>query len=443
MAGFVFSGCSGPKEELGGAHASETTRRLNVVILSLDTLRADHLGLYGYSRNTSPNLDALAEKSVVFDLAIAQSSHTDPSHKALFQSRYVSHVSNETPMLAETLRHAGFTTAAFTGAGKMSAQLGFDRGFDSFVEEFGGFRRTFSDVEAWLRDPPEAPFFLFIHTYDVHLPYDPPPPFDTMYFPEYEGPLDGTNSKAAIHRYMGLNQFKGFADRTGLTESDKLKIVGLYDGGIRYTDRYVGKLIEVLKAEGLWDRTIFVVLADHGEEFLEHGSFLHGLTLFQETVRVPLIFRFPLDNLAGLRVPEPVALIDVKPTILELLRISPGHELQGRSLVPRMKGASLESAPILSEIDRARFVLRFPWKVLRVRRGPGDFVYQLFNLETDPEEVVDLAEDYPDLVDQLVSEMTEIIAQKPKAEIKNVNTIDFADEELRRQLEALGYVDTQ
>jgi arylsulfatase A-like enzyme len=153
----------------------------NVILISLDTLRADHLGLYGYSRATSPHLDSLARESVVFDSAIAQSSTTSASHRALFQSKLASQTTPRGRALATVLEESGYRTAGFTGAGNVSAKIGFGIGFDIYEGDREGFSRSFPKAEGWLREQGDAPFFLFLHTYDPHLPYDPPAPHSTLF----------------------------------------------------------------------------------------------------------------------------------------------------------------------------------------------------------------------------------------------------------------------
>lgn len=411
----------------------------NFVLVSLDTLRADHLGLYGYKADTSPQLDALAKKGVVFDFALAQSSHTYPSHQSLLQSCLVSHCPSSTSKVAQVFRANGYKTAAFTGGARMSQLMQTDMGFDDLDEDFFGFVTSFPKIEEWIRENSKTPFFLFLHTYDIHLPYDPPPPFDTMFYPDYQGSVDGKSTRDLIRKINHIFEFSDFTGEVHLTEEDRRKVISLYDGGIRYTDQFFGRLVEILKREGLWDRTVLVVFADHGEEFWDHGSVNHGLTLYQEMLRVPLFFRLPRNRRGGTRVSEPVRLLDVAPTLLSLARLPPPPEFSGRSLLPLLLGEESPGPPILSEIGSARSLVEYPWKaILHVQTQQ----VQLFNLRDDPGEQKDVAENHPEKAAELVATIRKMLAAAPQTAPPPVNSKpgEIQDEELRKQLEALGYL---
>ncbi|HKX45255.1 MAG TPA: sulfatase, partial [Planctomycetota bacterium] len=299
--------------------SEQTTPPRAIVVISLDTLRADHLGCYGYARPTSPNIDALAAEGVLFERAISQASSTLPAHRALFQSREASLAGGAEPTLAELLGRAGFRTVAFTGGGNVSAAFGFGRGFERYVEDPRGFAHAFDAVELWLREHAGERFFLFLHSYDVHAPYDPPPPFDSVFYPDYAGPLTGRETRALLRSLAPRGEHASSAPARRLDEEDERKLVALYDGGILYADQFVGRLVLLLRELGIDDETALVLLSDHGEEFWEHGSVLHSHSLYQELVHVPLIFSLPGGRAAGARVAETVRLIDVAPTLLELL----------------------------------------------------------------------------------------------------------------------------
>jgi arylsulfatase A-like enzyme len=415
--------------------------RPNLVVVSLDTLRADHLGLYGYERGTSPHLDALAETAVVFDNAFSHSTHTAPAHRALFQSRVVSRTGADQPVLAEVLGAAGYRTAAFTGAGKVSAKLGFDRGFALFHEDIRGFGASFPRIERWLREEAETPFFLFLHTYDIHLPYDPPPPFDTQFAADgYAGPVEGPRTRELVRKTLRLGEWAHFEGDLALDASDRAQMVALYDGGIRYTDQFIGRLEAVLRERGLWEDTVVVVTADHGEEFWDHDSLAHGLTLYQEVLRVPLVVRWPgaPAGVAGRRVPDAVRLMDVAPSLLELAGVAPPPGFQGRSLVPWLRGETLPPAPVLAELAHSRTWIRHPWKLIH---HPREKRSELFELASDPGEQTDLAAERPGRRGQLESELRQALAAADRNPVEPVNPTHVADDELREQLRALGYVE--
>ena len=411
----------------------------SVILISLDTLRADHLGIYGYDRPTSPNIDALAETGIVFEQALAQASSTLPSHRSLFRSRLPSKAVGPETTLAEVLAAHGLKTAAFTGGGNVSAAFGFDQGFSSYVDDSRGFGRAFDAVEIWLRGHAEEPFFLFLHTYDIHLPYDPPAPYHEKFGAAYRGPVHGRGTLEILRQVRGFRGYKQDEDSLSLTDLDRTKIVDLYDGGILYTDTYIGRLLLLLRELGLREKTAVILFSDHGEEFWEHGSVLHSHTLYQELIHVPLIFSLPGNWQAGEHITQPVRLLDVAPTLLDLLQIPIPPTFEGRSLLSLMSGKAQEPVTIAAEIKDWRARIDYPWKW--IRRGYGsESQTELFNLESDPMEKHNLADQEPELINRF-SNSTE---PKDRLELNPfVRHVDFegVEGELRAQLEALGYVD--
>ena len=367
------------------------------MLLCLDTLRADHLGAYGYERPTSPSIDALALESVVFERAIAHAASTLPSHRALFQSRLASHARPDAPVLAEVLQAAGFRTAAFTGGGNVSAELGFGRGFERYDEDREGLLTALPQLEQWLAEHGHERFFVFLHTYDIHLPYDPPPPFDTMFGADYMGPIDGGNSREVLRRQRGLD---GARPARPLSAADRERIVGLYDGGIRYTDGLVRALRETLSRLGLAEDTLLVLYSDHGEEFGEHGSWIHSHSLYDELVRVPLIWHQP--GVVPARVASQVRLMDVAPSLLTAVGVPVPSVFAGESFLPLLTGGPAPHRPAVSEMQRRKSVTVWPWKLI----GDGD-VFELYDLSRDPLEQTDRAAGEP----QRVAELRAVIGQ--------------------------------
>jgi arylsulfatase len=335
------------------------------VLVLLDTVRADHLGAYGYARDTSPRLDALAAQGVVFESAISQAPWTAASIASLFTGLHPSaHGLDEGPRwqpgaggeglpfttqkilapanrtLAERLKAAGYHTAAFVSNTYVHASFGFAQGFDVYDDEhgdysndvFGAKRRgaeTNARVLRWLAGPPAEPFFLFLHYNDAHWPYDPPPPYGEAWTQDYRGEITPEKSGRLVER-------RGRPVH-GLDAEDLRYLIGLYDGEIRYADDRMGEILDRIAALELRRPLVTVVTSDHGEEFLEHGSASHGYTLFEEAIRVPLVMHAP-GLLAPARVRQQVRSIDVLPTLLELIGLAPGDDVQGRSLVPLMQG---------------------------------------------------------------------------------------------------------
>src|SRR5579864_4926292 len=264
-----------------GSSLTSWAEPANVILITLDTTRADRMGFLGSSRGLTPNLDALARQSAVFLRAYCQVPLTTPSHAAILTGTYpqFNHVSDlgsplaeDLPYLPDILHKHGYRTAAFVGSQvldpKSATAPGFDRGFDTYDAPFH-FRSEGEDrydsverrgmavvdsASAWLDQHPQGPFFLWLHFYDPHDPYDPPPPFKAQYS------------------------------------------ASPYDGEIAYMDSAIGKLLTTLRSRGLYDQTVIVVVADHGEAFGEHGEWSHGLFLYDETIHVPLVIKLPANS---------------------------------------------------------------------------------------------------------------------------------------------------
>jgi arylsulfatase A-like enzyme len=409
--------------------------RRSVVLISLDTLRADHLSGYGYPRATSPRIDVdLIARGTTFADVSATFPLTDVSHLSLFTSLYSEAQpalgrlpdSSPLPLLGERLRAAGFETAAFTEDALLAGSFGLWFGFDRFVEraflEHDRGEQTFADGARYLREHRERRFFLFLHTYKTHAPY------------------------VASERYQGL--FAGLdepgpaqiAPRVHPRYRDELDA---YDRAIREADDLVGGLLAELRALGLEERTIVVLLSDHGESFGEHVGPGHGWSGHQEQLAVPLVLRGP-GIPAGLRVETPVSLVDVAPTLLDLLGVDGLPAAQGISLAPALRGEPLPQG-------RALF---FAW--LRagsggVRRGARKYVHVAgepaglaFDLDADPGEQRPVAGPAPpqSLAGGLLAKhrdrsarlRAEAAAGAPAAE-------GTLTEEVERSLRALGYLE--
>ena len=340
-----------------GGSSSEPERSVrNVLLISLDTLRADHLGVYGYPRDTSPELDAFAKQAVVFERALAPAPNTPPSQMAMMTSLYPGRhgftgngdtLAAGVETLALLLSRAGLQTAGFADGGYLRAFFGFDRGFDLYDDEGGGFAAILPKALAWLEEHDDRPFFLFLHTYDIHAPYVSPPPYQGMFHEEpYTGDLEPT-----VERIDTI-----WREKIALSPEDMQHLVDSYDEGIRYTDAQLGMLLRQLEERGRLEDTLVVVTSDHGEEFGEHGSVHHWQLYFQPNLRIPLIVRPPGDSTGALRVAEQAELIDVLPTILDLVGAEPLAAAQGRSLVPAMEAArSGERLPRRDAFARAAF----------------------------------------------------------------------------------------
>jgi len=377
---------------LAGCGGEAAPHPRNLVLVSLDTLRADRLGCYGYGRETSPNLDDFAGESVLFEYAVAHANETVRSHRSLFASNYPTQslVFRDRPVLADWMREAGFATGGFTDGGPMSKDFGFDQGFDQYVEWGTGLKLKTRQALSWLDTlPAEKPFFLFVHCFNIHAPYNPPPPHDTAFSQGSPSTIAPSQTAQILRRARGMGLAEG-EEPPRLTEADLRWISDLYDGEIRYTDELLDRFFLELENRGLLDTSVIVVLSDHGEEFLDHGSVLHGHTLYQELTRVPLIIRSP--GLASRRVPGVVGLIDVVPTVFDLLGLEPPMEAAGTSLLPMVNGEreTRGEGPLICEgMEIGHYaVIEDEFKLVRM---PAQKRYQLFNILTDVFEKRDVA----------------------------------------------------
>jgi arylsulfatase A-like enzyme len=422
-------------------HADE---RPNLLIVSLDTLRARSVGAYGYQRDTTPFLDDFAERGTLFETAITTSVTTGPSHMSLFTGLYpVNHgmrsgkerKHDDVPTLASQLAAAGYHTAAFTENGFIVRRFGFGQGFSEYTENRatkrespGEVRVTFPQAERWIDNRAREPFFVFVHTYEVHAPYWPPQPYSKLY--EGDG-LDGPESE--LMRKARDN----------------------YDREIRYLDDVLRSLIEGLSAQGKLERTLVVVLSDHGEEFSEHGYYQHGGTVFEETLRIPLVFVGPGVE-PGRRIETQVSLIDVVPTVLDLLGVPGASESDGVSLAAALRGGpEPEARTLFAEANAPkRWIRPFngeDWRppLVAVRRQDEKFIVHRprDGGPADPTRRYDLAADALErsprpigpetlaAVDALVDDY--LRGREPRAE----SPAEPLDPGLQERLHALGYLD--
>jgi len=328
-----------------GCRGTRETPRPNVVVVSIDTLRADHLGAYGYERPTSPSIDALAASGVLFENALTPSSWTLPAHASLLSgvSPYrhgavaaTARIRDDVPLLAELLGAQGYHTVAFVNAPFVGRDYGFARGFARFEQRFEQRRRDVAERHRQVLDAVpalEPPFFLFVHYMDVHTPYRPPKEFNRFARDRRSSAVLKDIGETSVLELQRASR----EGRLHVSHADRDRLIDLYDGEILAMDAKIGELVAVLRAR--FPDTIVVLTSDHGEEFFEHGGFGHGETLYEEVLRVPLIVAGP-GVASGARIVEQVSLLDVVPTVLERLAIPPASALDGRSLLPFLRAGS-------------------------------------------------------------------------------------------------------
>jgi arylsulfatase A-like enzyme len=379
-----------------------------------------------------PQIDAFARDAVTFTDAWSVWPETSGSHMSLFSSRFpsehrvTSFITAPAPtieLLAERLRREGWLTRAFTEDGGVWAHAGFARGFSAYAErrsaDFvyrGEVDGVFADATRWVTEHADRTFFLFLHTYQVHGPYSPP----------------------ESHRSL-------FADVPGREPPGVARTSALaYDQEARYTDDHVGPFLAHLARIGLAERSIVIVTSDHGEEFGEHGGMGHGRTLHQEVLRVPLVIAAP-GLLAPAVVTSPVSLLDVGPTILELLGLAPTPGHRGQSLVARARAAAAGDAPAPSDVDRPIFgevdrVERVPVKQVSVRRAGATAITDLVTNVTRCYAAGDRAEVQPT---GPCPELTDLIALHREASVSlGARAPNHrAEPELVEKMRALGYLE--
>ncbi|MGB9804960.1 sulfatase [Desulfofundulus sp.] len=321
----------------------------SILLITVDTLRADHLGCYGYHRETSPHLDALAREAILFRRAYSPCSYTLPAHASIMTGKYVPHHSvgyrqddgkmdpDREVTLAEILLSLGWSTAAFVSCAVLDGCRGLSQGFVLYDDEMTGAEEnrphelvrdgplTTARALAWLKENSDKPFFVWIHYFDVHGPYIQPAPFNSIFRPEDYGPdplllpviNEGEGETGGIPGYQLLADD---SDGEAKHQHDARFYMARYDCGIRYEDHILGDLFRALKEMDLWDELMVVVTADHGEALGENGVyFYHGLTLTPDQIHVPLIVKMPRSTgPAGVQVGVPVSTVDIMPTVLEL-----------------------------------------------------------------------------------------------------------------------------
>lgn len=371
----------------------------NVILISIDSLRADHLSAYGYRRDTSPAMAALARDGVLFRHTSSTTAWTLPGHMSILTGRSLlghgvvtdaQKLSEDVPTLAESLQGAGYTSHAIVSAPYVEARYGFDRGFDSYDDQtirFTTHGASYKEVTApllqktaaeWLERNGNRKFFLFLHYWDVHYDYAPGPPYDTMFDPHYEGEIDGVNF------YFNPDVHEKMAER------DLEHIIALYDGEIRLVDDHIAKLRDKLDELGIGGKTVIIVTSDHGDEFFEHGRKGHHRTLYDEIIRVPLIAYVPGAKPLRSEITMETSTIDIMPTALGLV---------GVPVPPGVEGVDLTGVAYLGrpEWDRTTIAELYRTESLNVQvslRRTGEKLIHHFNdrlvesydIATDPGE---------------------------------------------------------
>jgi arylsulfatase A-like enzyme len=436
-----------------GCGESASSAGRNLLLITLDTTRADGLSLLGGPQGATPNLDALGAQSVVFEVAYSETNVTNPSHLSIMTgmaSRRHGVTSNFSRLpdgpdsLAESLGRAGYATAGFVSARPLGPAFGW-KGFDVLPEIAGELdaAEVTDRALAWLGEPRERPFFLWVHYWNPHTMYEPP---DELFERFYHGdPTAGDGPPIAAAPFF--DRATGFGIGARLKRwlgsvRDPAWARAKYIAELHYTDRELGRLLGGLERSGRIDDTVIVVTADHGESLGEHGIYYAHVGVYDEVLRIPLLVRVP--GLPARRLALPVWTLDIAPTAAELLGVELRSAVDGLSLVSALRG---EPAAALRQ--RRRFVhphasnravairegsWKLIWPVERNDRVLGGAV-ELFDLSTDPGEQRNLAAAHPEVVDRLRAAIEPWVAPGPS----RPPTSSQLDPGIRQQLEALGY----
>lgn len=401
---------------------------LNLIIFTIDTLRADHLECYGYQETKTPNINRMASEGILFQHAIVQAPLTLPSHSSIFTGTYPLfhgvrdnggfYLDERFTTLAEVLKNKGYSTAAFVAAFVLDSRWGLHQGFDYYFDDFDltkyktpsldAVQRRGDEVLAeayrWIEENHKNKFFTWIHLYDPHTPYDPPEPYKS--------------------------QYRG-------------KPFGLYDGEIAYVDQLIGEFRSFMEDRDLLDRSIVVLTGDHGESLGEHKESAHGFFIYDSSIRVPLIIRLPALKLSSTVLDKQVRSIDIMPTLLHLVNATSPESIQGRSLLPLMLGKDDgDSLEAYSETYWPKY--HYGWSQLRLlRQGQYKFIDapkpELYDLLTDPGELNNLVDKKASLAHKMKRELETLIQEYSAEGIEEMSPERLDDDSLVK-LQALGYI---
>jgi len=469
-------------------------KNYNIILLSLDTLRRDRLGCYGYGRPVSKNIDRIAGRGALFENVTSPSPWTLPSHVSLFTSLHpgahgVEKIDQAIPpavtTLSEVLKNQGYQTAGFCGGGLVHSKFGFSQGFEIYEDDLSRrLHEILPPAMEWLKKMDRERFFLFLHCYDIHSPYSPvdasyrnlytgglnrlsrdrlDPILDkwnrnldlskedmddlVFFFYKYYDLLVGMHQKERIREGADLRKKildhvnEGWRDSAHFKE-DLALVQGLYDGEIAATDQVLGGLFDFMTERNLWENTLFVLLSDHGEGLMDHGILEHTRNLHDELIRVPLIMVFPDGKYAGLRIRQQVALIDVMPTILNYLGIPRREHLtmQGASVLPVLEGKP-DERPGLSSCRLHIRSKSLVWKHFKLIVDEEDNRRTLFDLSEDPLEKNNIINERPDMAEEMFKKLEEM-ARRNQELNKNFQPARVElDNQLESQLKELGYID--
>jgi arylsulfatase A-like enzyme len=421
-----------------------STRFPNVLVLCVDALRADHLGCYGYGKATSPHLDALAERSLVFENAMSPCSWTLPATASLLTGLHPNthgvlghtrnYLVNGITTLAEYLTWYGVTTAAFSANVLVCSAINFNQGFERFIENDEPAEGVNADLFAWLEDCGPFQFFAYVHYMEPHSPYSAPGDHRQHFDPDYVEKRDFSGALPEMWRHGKIPK--------EFTDEEFEHLVNLYDSEIHYWDLHFKRLLDRLEELGLADKTIIVVTADHGEEFMDHGALGHGLTLYNEVIHVPLVLHDPRMK-KGARIQAHVDTTGLFNTVARLSGFPAPEFTQLEGLLPpgeipsRFEALYASTDSNMPQIpERWASVIAWPFKLISEVQGGKD---ELFNLKKDPGEQHNLLETHPDESSRLRQQVMDWYERT--AEAFPYEMQPPTPDKVREALQQLGYVD--
>ena len=452
---------------------------MNVILITLDACRLDHLSFAGYFRNTSPNLDKISEDGILFMNNYAVIPQSDPAIVSILTGTYPQNHGVRSlgaskiisvAMLQEILKEQNYKTVCMSIEQQSNNSI--KKGFDEFnllswrvksklnriLEKifkpdkiFGVSGIVTDNAIEWIKKNKGNKFFLYLHYMELHWPYTPPPPFDNIFDPDYKG----------SHSFIDLSNGKikrgDMAYNNTLPEEERKHAIAHYDGGIVYMDSQLSNLINFLKDSKLWDSSIVVIVGDHGEHLGEHDFYYqHVASVYQPSIRVPLFIRIP--HMKGKKEYALTQTIDIMPTILEALNINIKNDIDGKSLMPLMKGkerkireyAFAESGISLFKQNKRKYiegvegkwrmVTDGKWKLILIPH-PNNNIFELYDIENDPLETKNLIRDKIDMVDKLKQKLF-VWMENKRAEEKYEEPYSIEGEKkVRERLKRLGYID--
>ncbi len=402
---------TGTDEDSPAMRRIQQSKQPNVLLIGIETLRADHVGCLGYDRETIPTLDRLAHEGILCTRTLSTSGWTLPSVMSVMTSLYPNvhqtqtykdRLPGEVTTLAEVLKANGYTTVGFVSNPVLDGKHGFSDGFefyddftislDAGLDIFAKHSEILNDQQLvntgelvtqmashWLQRNQDEPFFMFVFYFDPHYDYIPPVPFDTKFDPNYVGDMDGRG----IHKEPRRSQQP--------SDRDLQHLLALYDGEIRYTDGCMAELLRVFAKSGTLKNTVVVLFGDHGDEFYEHGKTAHGRTLYEEIIHIPLVFWGPGRFPSGKRISAVTSQVDIMPTILDYLGVPHEGLMQGASLRPLIEGkAERLRETVWAELNTWIHVQAVIGNHHKLIRNVSNDTWELYYLLRDPDERINL-----------------------------------------------------